>query len=67
MTDDSVHVLNLVEGEEIEVASPTNQFSPLRVHYAETFFIPASAEEYILRPAGKSLGKTVMVVDAFIK
>ncbi|WP_324612433.1 class I mannose-6-phosphate isomerase [Massiliimalia timonensis] len=67
VTDDSVHVLNLVEGEEIEVASPTNQFSPLRVHYAETFFIPASAEEYILRPAGKSLGKTVMVVDAFIK
>lgn len=43
-TNGSVNVLNLVEGEEAVVESPTNAFEPFVVHYAETFIIPASVE-----------------------
>ena len=36
-TQGSVNVLNLVEGEEAVVESPTGEFEPFVVHYAETF------------------------------
>ncbi|WP_455963859.1 class I mannose-6-phosphate isomerase, partial [Bacteroides bouchesdurhonensis] len=35
-TNDSVNVLNLLEGEEVVVESPTHSFEPFVVHYAET-------------------------------
>jgi len=41
-----VHVLNLVDGEEILVESPTSVFNPFLVHYAETFIIPAAVGAY---------------------
>ena len=41
-TNNSVNVLNLVEGEEAVIESPINAFKPFVVHYAETFIIPAS-------------------------
>lgn len=41
-TNNSVNVLNLVEGEEVVVESPTSAFKPFVVHYAETFIVPAS-------------------------
>ena len=46
-----VHVLNLVEGEEAIVESPTAAFEPFHVHYAETFIVPANAGRYRVRPA----------------
>jgi mannose-6-phosphate isomerase class I len=46
-----VHVLNLVEGEEAIVESPTAAFEPFHVHYAETFIVPAQAGRYNIRPA----------------
>ena len=46
-----VNVLNLVEGEEAFVESPTADFEPFRVHYAETFIVPANAGPYTVRPA----------------
>ena len=49
-TNNSVNVLNFIEGEEAVVESPTNQFEPFVVHYAETFIIPACLGEYIIRP-----------------
>ena len=48
-TADSVHVLNLVEGEKAVVESPSGSFEPFEVHYAETFIIPAHLGEYSLR------------------
>ncbi len=42
----SVHVLNLVEGAQAKIVSPTNAFKPFTVHYAETFILPQSAGEY---------------------
>lgn len=45
-TQDTVNVLNLVEGEEAVVKSPTSAFEPFIVHYAETFIVPAAVGAY---------------------
>ena len=46
-----VNVLNLVDGEEAIVESPTNAFEPFIVHYAETFIVPAAVGRYTVRPS----------------
>ena len=46
-----VNVVNLVEGREAIVESPTSAFEPFHVHYAETFIVPAEVGRYRLRPA----------------
>jgi mannose-6-phosphate isomerase class I len=46
-----LNVLNLVEGEEAIVESPSAAFEPFHVHYAETFIVPAQAGSYRVRPA----------------
>lgn len=66
-TDGSVNVLNLVEGREAVVESPTGKFDPFIVHYAETFIIPASVKEYTIRPYGESEGKQCATIKAFVK
>ena len=45
---ESVNVLNLVEGETCIVQSIDGSFSDFKVHYAETFIIPASVGKYRL-------------------
>lgn len=45
-----VSVLNLVEGEEAIVESPSAAFEPFHVHYAETFIVPANAGRYTVKP-----------------
>lgn len=66
-TNDSVNVLNLVEGREAIVESPVNAFDPFIVHYAETFIIPASVKEYTIRPHGESEGKECATLKAFVR
>ncbi|NME35014.1 MULTISPECIES: class I mannose-6-phosphate isomerase [Fusobacterium] len=66
-TNGNVNVLNLVEGEEAIIKSPTNQFKPYKVHYAETFIIPGNVDEYIIEPCGKSLGKTIGTLKAYVR
>jgi len=66
-TNQSVNVLNLVEGEEAIIKSPSDEFSPFVVHYAETFIIPAKINEYIIQPFGKSEGKTCMTIKAYVR
>lgn len=63
----SVTVFNLVEGDEATVSSPVNAFEPFTVHYAETFIIPASIQEYIIEPTGKSVGKKIATIKAFVR
>lgn len=54
--DDSVHMLNLVEGESAQITSPTNAFAPFEVHYAETFVVPQNAGAYeIVAPKGTEI------------
>jgi len=60
-------VLNLVEGEEILVESPSNSFKPFVAHYAETFIVPACIGEYTIIPTGVSEGKYCATVKAYVR
>lgn len=66
-TDGSVNVLNLVEGREAVVESPTGAFRPFVVHYAETFIVPSQVGEYVIRPYGESEGKQCATIKAYIR
>lgn len=66
-TGGGVNVLNLVEGDEIIVESPTAAFDPFIIHYAETFVIPAAVGKYTIRPHGSSESKTCATMKAFVR
>jgi mannose-6-phosphate isomerase class I len=66
-TQGTVNVLNLVEGDEAIVESPTASFAPFIVHYAETFIIPAVVGAYTIRPHGSSTGKQCATIKAFVR
>jgi len=66
-TDNNVNVLNLIEGREVIVESPANEFKPFVVHYAETFIVPACVGSYSIRPFGESIGKECATIKAFVR
>lgn len=63
-TDDTVNMLNLIEGEAAVVESPSGAFEPFIVHYAETFIIPAAAVEYSIRSEN---GKKIGIIRAYVR
>ena len=66
-TGGTVHVLNLVEGEEAVLESPHRAFDPFLVHYAETFIVPAAVGPYTIRPHGPSVGKECATMLAYVR
>ena len=66
-TSGTVNVLNLVEGREATVESPSGAFDPYVVHYAETFIVPAAVGAYTIRPSGESEGKKCGTMKAFVR
>jgi mannose-6-phosphate isomerase class I len=66
-TQGTVNVLNLVEGREAIVESPTHAFDPFVVHYAETFIVPAAVGAYTIRPSGESEGSKCGTIRAFVR
>jgi len=64
---ESVHVLNLVEGAEAVVESPSNAFAPFIVHYAETFIVPAAVGPYTIRPGKPCQGKEIATIKALVR
>ena len=66
-TTGGVNVLNLVEGREAVVESPTGSFEPFVVHYAETFIVPAAAGDYTIRPHGEAIGTECATIKAFVR
>ncbi len=66
-TNGSVNVLNLIEGEEAVIESSKGAFKPFVVHYAETFIIPASIDEYTITPYGKAVGKECGTIKAYVR
>lgn len=66
-THGGVNVLNLVEGEEARVESPSGAFEPFIVRYAETFIIPASVGEYRISPWGKGQGQQLATIKAWVR
>jgi len=63
----TVNVLNLVEGGEAVVESPTGAFEPFVIHYAETFIVPAAVGRYTISPVGRSLGNRCGTIKAFVR
>lgn len=66
-TRGAVNMLNLVEGEEALVESPSGAFEAVIVHYAETFIVPAAVGPYTLRPHGAAMGEECVTMKAFIR
>ena len=66
-TNGSVNVLNLVEGREALVESPSGAWDPFVVHYAETFVVPDLVGEYTVTPYGESAGKVCGTIKAFVR
>ncbi len=66
-TNGGVNVLNLVEGDEAIVESPSGAFEPFVVHYVETFIVPAAVGAYTIRPHGASVGKRCGTMKAFVR
>lgn len=66
-TNNTVNMLNLIDGKEAIVESPNNEFEPFVVHYAETFIVPASVSEYTIRPYGMSENEEVKVIKAYVR
>ena len=66
-TNGTVNVLNLVEGEQAIVESPTGDFDPFIVHYSETFIVPANVVSYTIRPHGASEGSEIATLKAYVR
>lgn len=66
-TNNSVNVLNLIEGEAAVVESPVGAFEPFIVHYAETFIIPACVGEYKISPMNKIDGGRCATIKAYVR
>ena len=66
-TNGVVNILNLIEGREAIVGSPTNAFEPFIIHYAETFIVPASVGAYTVTPHGESTGKECATMKASVR
>ncbi|MFN7266379.1 MAG: class I mannose-6-phosphate isomerase [Bacteroidota bacterium] len=66
-TNGNLNVLNLVEGREVIVESPSGSFEPFVVHYAETFIVPAAVGEYTIRPWGEAAGTKCATIKAFVR
>jgi mannose-6-phosphate isomerase class I len=66
-TGGGVNVLNLVEGQEALVESPSGGFEPFVVHYAETFIVPGGVGAYTIRPHGEAEGTECATIKAFVR
>ena len=53
--NDSVHVLNLVDGERARIVSADDRFEPMTLHYAETCIVPNDAGEYWIESDGEPI------------
>ena len=59
----SVQVMNLVQGSQAILVSPTGAFPDFPLHYAETCIIPQAAGEYqLVSPAGEAIKAIVACV-----
>jgi len=66
-TRGTVHVLNLIEGEQAMVESPSGAFEPFVVHYAETFIVPAAVGPYSIRPCRRDKGREYGTIQAQVR
>ncbi len=66
-TENNLNVLMLIDGQQAIVESPTSDFEPFLVNFAECFIVPAKVGAYTITPYGKSVGKEVAILKAFVR
>ena len=66
-TNGGVHVICLVEGDEVIVESPVNAFEPFVVHYAEVFIVPAKVGAYTIQPFGSGEGQKCGTLKGYVR
>ncbi|MBK8501363.1 MAG: class I mannose-6-phosphate isomerase [Saprospiraceae bacterium] len=66
-TAGNLQVVNLIEGREVIIESPSAAFKPFVVHYAETFIVPAAVGLYTITPYGESIGQQCATIKAFVR
>lgn len=54
-TDDSVHMMNLVEGSHAFIESTDGSFERFEIHYAETAIVPANVKSYRIVPENEEI------------
>lgn len=62
-----VQVINVIEGREVIVESPSSAFEPKVFHYAETFIVPAYIGEFTVSPHGESIGNKCGIITAYVR
>jgi len=62
--NDSVAVLNLIEGIEAWIKSSDDSWIPKKIHYGETFIVPASVDHFMIESCE---GKNIRVIVATIR
>ena len=60
--DDTVHMMNLVEGRQAQIASVDGSFPAFTIHYAETVIVPAGVKSYQIIPDGEEIKMIVASV-----
>jgi mannose-6-phosphate isomerase class I len=66
-TEGTVNVLNLVEGDEVQIVSPTDAFAPYTIHYAETFIVPAAVGPYVIRRSPNARSERFATLKAYVR
>ena len=64
---DSVYVGCVIKGEELSIESPSHDFEPFIVRYAETFIVPASVQRFILKPISNNPTDECGVILAIVR
>lgn len=56
----SVHMLNLVEGENATLISEDGRFVPMELHYAETCIVPEAAGPYRIQSIDETCVRVII-------
>jgi mannose-6-phosphate isomerase class I len=59
---DSVAVLNLIEGKEAWIKSGDDRWRPKKIHYGETFIVPAGVERLMLESCGDNEVRVILAM-----
>ncbi|MFT4142950.1 MAG: class I mannose-6-phosphate isomerase [Mobilitalea sp.] len=62
-SEGSVSTCNVVDGEGAIIESLDGSFEPYEVHYAETFIVPESVKQFLIKP----LGEEVKILRATVR
>jgi len=66
-TLNTLNVLMIVDGEQAVIESPSSAFEPFIINFCEAIIVPAKVGPYTVTPTGKSIGKKIALIKAFVR